>query len=49
MRKLVAAALAVGAFAASAVPAFAANGVSHSHGASSHGNAVSSGATPQPQ
>jgi predicted small secreted protein len=50
MKKL-AAALAVGALLIAAPNAFAGsgNGVSSSHGANAHGNAVSSGATPQPQ
>jgi hypothetical protein len=50
MKKL-AAALAVGALCIAAPNAFAGsgNGVSSSHGANAHGNAVSSGETPQPQ
>jgi hypothetical protein len=50
MRK-VAALLAAGALLIAAPTAFAGsgNGVSNSHGANAHGNAVSSGATPQPQ
>jgi predicted small secreted protein len=50
MKKL-AAALAVGALLIAAPNAFAGsgNGVPNSHGANAHGNAVSSGATPQPQ
>jgi hypothetical protein len=48
MKKL-AATLAAGALMIAAPTAGAANGVSHSQGASAHGNAVSSGATPQPQ
>jgi hypothetical protein len=50
MKKL-AAVLAVGALLIAAPTALAdsGNGVSSSHGANAHGNAVSSGATPQPQ
>ncbi len=50
MKKL-AAMLAVGALLIAAQNAFAGagHGVSNSHGANSHGNSVSSGATPQPQ
>jgi hypothetical protein len=48
MKKL-AAVLATGALLIAAPAAGAANGVSHSQGASAHGNAVSSGAQPQPQ
>jgi len=50
MKKL-AAALATGALLIGAPAAFAGegNGVSNSHGHNAHGNAVSSGATPQPQ
>jgi hypothetical protein len=50
MKKL-AAALATAALLIGAPAAFAGegHGVSHSHGANAHGNAVSSGATPQPQ
>jgi hypothetical protein len=50
MKKL-AAALAAGALLISAPAAVAGtgNGVSSSQGANAHGNAVSSGATPQPQ
>ena len=50
MKKL-AAVLATGALLVGAPAAFAGqgNGVSNSHGANAHGNAVSSGATPQPQ
>jgi hypothetical protein len=50
MKKL-AAMLAVGALFVVAPNAFAGagNGVSNSQGANAHGNAVSSGATPQPQ
>ena len=49
--KRLAALLAVGALliAPPAVFAGSGNGVSSSHGANAHGNAVSSGATPQPQ
>jgi predicted small secreted protein len=50
MKKL-AAALAVAALLIAAPTAMAGNGngVSNSQGANAHGNAVSSGATPQPQ
>jgi hypothetical protein len=50
MKKL-AAVLAVGGLliAAPAAVAGQGHGVSNSHGANAHGNAVSSGATPQPQ
>jgi hypothetical protein len=50
MKKL-AALLAVMGLLIAAPSAFAGsgNGVSSSHGANAHGNAVSSGATPQPQ
>ena len=50
MKKL-AALLAAGALFVAAPTAFAGqgNGVSNSHGANAHGNAVLSGATPQPQ
>jgi hypothetical protein len=48
-KKAIAALAAIAVMAITAPAAFAANGVSHSQGASSHGNAVSSGATPQPQ
>lgn len=50
MKKL-AALLAAGALLIAAPTAIAGQGkgVSNSHGANSHGNAVSSGATPQPQ
>jgi predicted small secreted protein len=50
MKKL-AATLAVGALLIAAPNAFAGagHGVSNSQGANAHGNAVSSGATPQPQ
>jgi len=49
--KKLAALLAAGALFVAAPTALAGqgNGVSHSHGANAHGNAVSSGATPQPQ
>jgi hypothetical protein len=51
MKKLAVAALASGALLIGAPAAFAGqgHGVSNSHGANAHGNAVSSGATPQPQ
>jgi len=50
MKKL-AALLATAALFVAAPAAFAGqgHGVSNSHGANAHGNAVSSGATPQPQ
>jgi hypothetical protein len=49
--KRLAALLAVGALFIAPPAAFAGagNGVSNSQGANSHGNSVSSGATPQPQ
>ena len=51
MKKLAALLAAVALFVAAPAAAYAGqgNGVSSSHGANAHGNAVSSGATPQPQ
>lgn len=48
MRKIVAITTTVAALAIPSA-ALADTGVSNSHGASSHGNAVSSGAQPEPQ
>jgi hypothetical protein len=51
MKKFAVAALATGALLIGAPAAFAGegNGTPNSQGANHHGNAVSSGATPQPQ